>query len=115
MESWRWMWCHDPTEPSRPSMRCRPSYPRFDASENPQRTCGATDPIMGAKVRHNRDNRRQPEAFYRPGTFLQMGSIISTIRRYPCPQHRNSPLTFSRARKHGEAEKTKKEGHAPLP
>src|ERR1700730_10905003 len=109
MESWRWIWCHDPTEPSRPSMRCRPSYPRFDASENPQSTRGATDPIMGAKVRHNRDNRRQPEAFYRPGIFLQIAWINTAIRdvrvrlapkttferaRYPCPG----------AREHGEAE-----------
>jgi hypothetical protein len=30
---------------------------------------------MGAKVRHNRDNRRQPEAFRRPEIFLQIVSI----------------------------------------
>src|ERR1700722_5710926 len=81
MESWRWMWCHDPTEPSRPSMRCRPSYPRCDASENPQRTRGATDPIMGAKVRHNRDNRRQPEA----STWNLPSNGINQIHNSPVP------------------------------
>jgi hypothetical protein len=30
---------------------------------------------MGAKVRHNRDNRRQPPAFRRPEIFLQIVSI----------------------------------------
>src|SRR5260370_4605521 len=43
----------------------------------------ATGRIMGVKVWHNRDNRRQPEALRRPGIFLV--SIRPTIRRGPCP------------------------------
>src|SRR3984885_13451836 len=92
-------------------MRRRPSYPRFDASENPQRTRGATDPIMGAKVRHNRDNRGQPEAFHRPGIVL---NGINQIHNSPMPvaashprQHSKEPASLARGREHGEAENQK--------
>src|ERR1700738_4839019 len=62
----------------------------------PWRTAGR---IMGAKVRHNRDKRRQPKVLRRPGNdtiFLQIASIGSTARRRPLwgPKSRHDAFTL---------------------
>jgi hypothetical protein len=66
---------------------------------------------MGAKVRHNRDNGGQPEAFYRPEIFL---NGINQIHNSPMPVaashqrlHSKQPATLAGAREHGEAENQK--------